>query len=126
MRELKFQVYKAIAGWLLIIASVKNFCSSQKYIFYMAKKKCSDIGNIGNKSTDTDIVILGPIYQYPISILVHLYLMAHESEHVSSSQSLSGQSRPIKFTTSTKLKHQEKKTEKRSRNLDSGYHKQPK
>ena len=30
----------------------------------MAKKKCSDIGNIGNKSTDTDIVILGPIYRY--------------------------------------------------------------
>ena len=60
MRELKFQVYKAIAGWLLII--VKIFYSSQKYIFYMAKKKCSDIGNIGNKSTD--IVILGPIYRY--------------------------------------------------------------
>ena len=59
MRELKFQVYKVIAGWLLIIASVNIFCSSQKYIFYVAKKKCSDIGNIGNKSTD--IVILGPI-----------------------------------------------------------------
>ena len=68
MRELKFQVYKAIAGWLLIIASVKIFCSSQKYIFYVAKKKCSDNGNIGNKSTDTDIVILGPL-----SISVHLY-----------------------------------------------------
>ena len=66
MRDLKFQVYKAIAGWLLIIASVKHFCSSQKYIFYVAKKKCSDIGNIGNKSTDTDIVILGLIYRYPI------------------------------------------------------------
>ena len=66
MRELKFQVYKAIAGWLLII--VKIFYSSQKYIFYMAKKKSSDIGNIGNKSIDTDIVILGPI-----SISVHLY-----------------------------------------------------
>ena len=61
-RKLKFQVYKAIAGWLLIIASVKNVCSSQKYIFYVAKRKCSNIGNIGNKSTDTDIVILGPIY----------------------------------------------------------------
>ena len=64
MRELKFQVYKAIAGLLLIIASLKMFCSSQKYIFYVAKKKCSDIGNIGYKSTDTDIVILGPIYRY--------------------------------------------------------------
>ena len=50
--------------WLLIIANLKNFCSSQKYMFYVAKKKCSDIGNIGNKSTD--IVILGPIYRYPI------------------------------------------------------------
>ena len=73
MRELKFQVYKAIAGWLLIIASLKIFCSSQKYIFYVAKKKCSDIGNIGYKSTDTDIVILGPISDMPISISVHLY-----------------------------------------------------
>ena len=62
--SLKFQIYKAIAGWLLIIASVKNVCSSQKYIFYVAKKKCSDIGNIGNKSTDTNIVILGLIYRY--------------------------------------------------------------
>ena len=65
MRELKFQVYKAIAGWLLIIASVKHFCSSQKYIFYVAKKKYSGIGNIGNKSTD---VILGPISVMPISM----------------------------------------------------------
>ena len=67
-------MYKAIAGWLLIIASVNNFCSSQKYIFYVAKKKCSDIGNIGNKSTDTDIVILGPI-----SISVHLYISQYSS-----------------------------------------------
>ena len=52
--------------WRKIVKSVKNFCSSQKYIFYVAKKKCSDIGNIGNKSTNTDIVILGPIYRYPI------------------------------------------------------------
>ena len=51
------QVYKAIAGWLLIVTSVKNVCSSQKYIFYVVKKKCSDIGNIGNKSTNNDIVI---------------------------------------------------------------------
>ena len=41
----------------------------------MAKKRCSDIGNIGNKSTDTDIVILGSIYwaDIPISLSVHLY-----------------------------------------------------
>ena len=65
MRELTFQVYKTIAGWLLIIESLKNFCSSQKYILYVAQKKCSNIGNIGYKSTDTDIVILGPIYRYP-------------------------------------------------------------
>ena len=75
--KLKFQVYKAIAGWLLIIASVKNVCSSQKYIFYVAKKKCSDIGNIGNKSTDTDIVSLGPIYRYPICRLRYRCISIH-------------------------------------------------
>ena len=50
--------------WLVTYhCKFENFCSSQKYIFYVAKKKCSDIGY---KSTDTDIVILGPIYRYPI------------------------------------------------------------
>ena len=83
MRELKFQVYKAIAGWLPIIASVKKFCSSQKYIFYVAKKKYSDIDNIGNESTDIDIVILGPICRYRYQcISIPLFLLFPLQYHV--------------------------------------------
>ena len=57
-REFKWENYNFKCTKQLLA----GYCSI--YIFYVAKKKCSDIGNIGNKTTDTDIVILGPIYRY--------------------------------------------------------------